>query len=197
MVETLTSLATSVALKYILSQYDDDKIEELRVSSYKTRILIFEEITYYPLAILLAHKYTMDVEYGHFFSNLSPFGLYSLSKDENNDKYKALFKETNNLELIKLHNSIHFSDQNIQDYILTIMIFLYRSMYNRDDRPFYKSARFIEIAKEKVMVNELDSFPVFRRKTFQYLSDYMETHICDTSYIGCYLYSVFNLGFDP
>ena len=71
--ETLTGICVNATLNILLESCSDITLQQLKETTYENRILFFEELIYYDIAILLADRYTVIHDYPPIISELYPF----------------------------------------------------------------------------------------------------------------------------
>ena len=177
---TLTDMCVIEVLKQLLKE--EDVLIQLRGSSYEERIVLFEEHTYYPIAILLADKFTWCNDYHPLMVEYWPIDLLPLdSCNVPCDKYLSLnlnretsYNETTN-EFLSFFDK--WKRVNTNPISLNIMTIILSTYFMSDINSLLSATSFIDIKvlfqelKIRLSNEELNNYSTFKAKISTKIKD--------------------------
>ena len=171
--ETLAGICVNETLNIFLENCSDITLQQLKESTYENRILFFEEFIYYPIAILLADRYTVIHDYPSIISELYPFTLKDLC-NISNDKHFNLPLDT--IEILRTNNRSQLLDilrlvtndgngKGLKCFVMSSILFLAFIRICIKDKIYLSIiGKVIEQIRKRIMVNNLSDLSIFRSK---------------------------------
>ena len=169
---TLTDMCVNEVLKQFLEM---DVLIQLKESDHKNRIRLFEEHIYYPIAILLADKFTWYNDYHPIIVEYWPIDLLPLdSCNIHGDKYllqniegSICYSKIDNEFIVFFNKWICNNTDPISLAIMTIIII---TCFMSDLKHLLSAASFNDLElmlqdlKEKLSNEELNNYVTFKTK---------------------------------
>ena len=182
---SLASICVDVSLNTFLESCDSETLNQLQEMTYENRIMFFENITYHPIAVMLASRYTMLNDYP-IFGELYPFDMPTLQitiKEKlgysNVIRILDIIKSRDNKLILDLiFDMVPESHENVEGYVVYILVWLshlileleYKNKYNVN---MYR--KLILLTKQKLLNKHLDNLPLFKSRIFNVLYNFEST----------------------
>lgn len=183
---SLTNICVNKTLNILLDNCSDITLQQLKESTYDDRLIFFEDYIYYPIAVLLADRYTVLNDYPPIIAELYPFSLKDLLLLKTVDTYESIefthppnvisiIGSNNELELVDLAICV-YSDmrkKDIKSIVMDIIISvsLLKIITENNASRSYKIQLYNSI-KHYLTFSEINSVPMFRTKILNTISHF-------------------------